>query len=98
MTQIAKKLAQMYRDELDKLQSSNMFYGEVTPEVLDFCATYEKVQNSAREKLAEIEKCLDEHDAVMRKGGEVNYGYVGDIDTVDNLLADVLVCLTGEGE
>jgi len=68
----------------------NLFY------VKNFVDAYQKVQNAAREKLTEIEDQLDKHGAAMLAEGTINYGYVGDIDSVDNLLADVLVCLTGE--
>ncbi len=73
-------------------------WGEITPEVREYADAYEKVRDAAREKLAEIKKRLDEHSAEMLTEGVINYGYVGDIVGVDNLLADVLVCLTGEGE
>jgi len=73
-----------------------MVLSKETPELKDYVIAYEKVQNDAREKLAEIENQLDKHAAEMLAEGTINYGYVGDIDSVDNLLDDVLVCLTGE--
>ena len=79
---------------IDKFHA--MILSEGTPELRDYVIAYETVQNAVREKLAEIENQLDKHAAEMLAEGTTNYGYVGDINSINNLLDDVLVCLTGE--
>jgi len=68
----------------------------------EFFNMYTGSQTRVKAKLAQIQVYLDAHYVTVSNDlwltGRTNYGYIGDINQIFNILNDALVCLTGEGE